>query len=228
MSHRPPRLLVVPVLLLLAGLAYWLFLRPAPASGPLLASGTIEADEVSVASEMSGRLASLEVDEGARVEPGQALGQLADPVLEVQLRQSVADPAQHQVVKAQMDRLTLRSPVGGIVQKRLVRPGEVVAAGSPILTVANPRDLHITVYVLEAELGRVNIGQTVAVRSDAFADRVFGGTVQTIATHAEFTPRNVQTQRDRQNLVFAVKVRLPNTDGSLKAGLPGDATFEGS
>jgi len=131
-------------------------------------------------------------------------------------------------VKAQMDRLTLRSPVGGIVQKRLVRPGEVVTAGSPILTVANPRDLHMTVYVLEAELGRVNIGQTVAVRSDAFADRVFGGTVQTIATRAEFTPRNVQTQRDRQNLVFAVKVRLPNTDGSLKAGLPADATFEGS
>jgi multidrug resistance efflux pump len=228
MKH-PPRALIVPVLLLvLGGLGYWFFFRPTPAGGPLLASGTIEADEVTVASELSGRLVSLDVDEGAHVDAGQTLGHLADPVLEVQLRQSVIDPAQHQVMQAQMDRLTLRSPLSGVVQKRLVLPGEVVAPGTPILTVANPRDLHLTVYVLEAELGRVNIGQSVAVRSDAFADRVFGGKVQTIASHAEFTPRNVQTQRDRQNLVFAVKVRLPNGDGALKAGLPADAMFEGS
>jgi multidrug resistance efflux pump len=227
MKH-PPRLIVLPLVLLAGAGAYWFFLRPPSAGGPLLASGTIEADEVTVASELGGRLASLDVDEGARVEPGQSLGRVTDPVLEVQLRQSVIDPAQHQVMQAQMDRLTLRSPTSGVVQKRLVLPGEVVAPGTPILTVANPRALHMTVYVLEAELGRVNVGQSVAVRSDAFTDRVFSGSVQTIATRAEFTPRNVQTQRDRQNLVFAVKVRLPNADGALKAGLPADATFEGS
>jgi HlyD family secretion protein len=82
------------------------------------------------------------------------------------------------------------------------------------------------VYVLEAQLGRVALGQHVAVRADPFPERVFDGRVQTIATRAEFTPRNVQTQRDRQNLVFAVKVRVPNLDGALKAGLPADATFD--
>jgi HlyD family secretion protein len=107
----------------------------------------------------------------------------------------------------------------------LVKPGEVVAPGTPILTVINPRDLRLTLYVLEAQLGQVRVGQNVAIQADPFPERVFDGRVQTIATRAEFTPRNVQTQRDRQNLVFAVKVRVPNPDGALKAGLPVDATF---
>lgn len=224
MNHRRRALIPIAVLVV-AGAAYF-FLRPQPASGPLIASGTVEADEVTIAAELSGRLASLDVDEGARVEPGQALGHLQDPVLEIQLKQSVIDPAQHQVVQAQMERLTLHSPIGGVVQKRLVRPGEVVGPGTPILTIANPRDLRLTVYVLEGQLGRVLVGQNVAIRADPFPERVFAGQVQTVATRAEFTPRNVQTQRDRQNLVFAVKVRVPNTDGALKAGLPVDATFD--
>jgi len=103
--------------------------------------------------------------------------------------------------------------------------GEFVGAGGPILTVADPTNLKLTLYVIESELGRVAVGQTVSIRSDAFADRTFTGIVSTIADRAEFTPRNVQTQRDRQNLVFAVTVRLANADEALKAGLPVDATF---
>ena len=64
------------------------------------------------------------------------------------------------------------------------------------------------------------------MRADSFPERAFAGRVRTIATRAEFTPRNVQTQKDRQNLVFAVTVRVPNPDGALKAGLPVDATFD--
>jgi len=54
---------------------------------------------------------------------------------------------------------------------------------------------------------------------------VFVGHVQSIAGEAEFTPRNVQTQEERVNLVFAVKVRIPNSDGALKPGMPADATI---
>jgi membrane fusion protein YbhG len=137
----------------------------------------------------------------------------------------VADAAQFQVSQAQMSKLLLRAPQSGIVQKRLVHQGEFVGAGAPILTVADPRNLKLTLYVLEADLGRVFVGQPVAIRADAFGDRTFEGTVTSIATQAEFTPRNVQTPRDRQNLVFAVKVRVPNPDAALKAGLPVDATL---
>jgi HlyD family secretion protein len=200
-------------------------LHVAPGPGPLVASGTIEVDEVTLAAELPGRVAELTVDEGSRVLEGQVVGRLMDPVLDVQARQAVADPAQQQLAQAQMSRLDLRAPLGGIVQKRIAHRGEFVGAGAPVLTVADPSNLKLTLYVLEADLGRVSVGQSVAIRTDAFPDRVFVGTVKTIATRAEFTPRNVQTPKDRQNLVFAVGVRVPNADDALRAGLPVDATF---
>jgi multidrug resistance efflux pump len=222
---RPPRLLLAMPILLIIALAAWL-LRPTSTDGLLTASGTIEADEVMVAAEVGGRLAELGVDEGSSVRAGQVIGRLADAVLDVQLKQAASDPAQQQILQAQLDKLQLRAPIGGVVQRRLVRGGEVVAPGAPIVTIADSSDMQLTLYVLERDLGRVRVGQEVAIRAAAFPDRVFQGSVQSIATRAEFTPRYVQTQKDRQNLVFAVRVRMPNPDRLLKAGLPVDATFQ--
>jgi multidrug resistance efflux pump len=223
--HRPPRRALIPLALAIIVALIWWF-RPQPPSGPLSASGTIEFDEVTLAAESAGRVADLVVDEGSRVVEGQVLGHLADPVLSVQARQSVTDAAQQQISQAQMARLELRAPLSGVVQKQIAHRGEFVALGAPILTVADPTDLKLTLFVLEGDLGRVSVGQRVSIHSDAFTDRTFAGRVTTIASRAEFTPRNVQTQRDRQNLVFAVTVRVPNPDSALKAGLPVDATFE--
>ncbi|HLZ28687.1 MAG TPA: HlyD family efflux transporter periplasmic adaptor subunit [Chloroflexota bacterium] len=224
--HRPPRRVLVPVgLVVVVAAAAAFLLRPAASEGSLTASGTVEVDEVILAAQAPGQISELLVDEGGRVVEGQVVGRITDPVLDVQLKQTTVDPAQQQLIQAQVSRLELRAPLSGVVQKRLVHKGEVVAAGTPILTVADPTDLKLTLYVLEAEMGRVFVGQTVGVHADAFPDRTFAGRVQTLATRAEFTPRNVQTQKDRQNLVFAVTVRVPNPDGALKAGLPVDATF---
>jgi multidrug resistance efflux pump len=224
-GHARARL-VAPVVLLLLAAAVVVWLRwPAPPPGPLTASGTVEADEVVIASESPGRLVELSVDEGGAVRAGQPVGQLDDGLVQVQLRQ--AGPAERQLLEVQLERLTLRSPLSGTVQKRLARQGEIVGAGAPILTVARLDELTLTVYVPEAELGRVAIGQAVAVRADPFPDQPFAGRVQSVASRAEFTPRNVQTARDRRKLVFAVKIRVPNPRGELKPGLPVDATFVG-
>jgi len=225
--HRPPRRALVPLALAVIIGATWWF-RPQPPGGPLVASGTIEFDEVTLAAESAGRVADLAVDEGSRVIEGQVVGHLADPVLSVQAKQSVTDAAQQQISQAQMARLELRAPLSGVVQKQIAHRGEYVGPGTPILTVADPTDLKLTLFVLEGDLGRVAVGQRVSIHADAFADRTFSGHVTTIASRAEFTPRNVQTQRDRQNLVFAVTVRVPNADSALKAGLPVDATFDSS
>ena len=80
--------------------------------------------------------------------------------------------------------------------------------------------------VSEKDLGRVRAGQTVDLSVDAYPKETFRGNVTTIGSRAEFTPRNVTTAKDRQALVFAIKVRVPNPGGELKAGLPVDATFE--
>jgi hypothetical protein len=225
-GHLPPkRARAVIAVLVVVGIAVAVWaLRPAGGGQQLVASGTLEVEEVTLAAETSGRLQELSVDEGSRVSEGQLVGRLADPVLEVQARQAIVDPAQQQLSQAQSTRLQLVAPETGIVQKRLAHTGEYVGPGTPILTVADPTDLKLVLYVLEPDLARVSIGQLVSIRADGYAE-AFQGIVRTIATRAEFTPRNVQTQKDRQNLVFAVTVNVPNPDAVLKAGLPVDATF---
>jgi multidrug resistance efflux pump len=224
--HRPPRRALIPLALIVLAAVAVFVARPAPRPDILTASGTVEVDEVTLAAQAAGRIEELLVDEGSHVVEGQVVGRVGDPVLAVQFKQTTVDASQQQLVQAQLSRLELRAPLSGVVQKRLAHRGEVVAPGTPILTVADPTDLKLTLYVLEADMDRVFVGQTVGVHADAFGERTFAGRVRTLATRAEFTPRNVQTQKDRQNLVFAVTVRVPNPDGALKAGLPVDATFD--
>jgi multidrug efflux pump subunit AcrA (membrane-fusion protein) len=141
--------------------------------------------------------------------------------------QALVDSAQAAllVLDAQLDRLELVAPVGGIVLERMIHGGELAAPGAPLLTIANLDEVTLTVYVPEAELGRVGLEQSVDVTVDAYPV-TFAGVVSHIASRAEFTPKNVQTQEERVHMVFAVKVRLDNADHRLKPGMPADAAFQ--
>ena len=85
--------------------------------------------------------------------------------------------------------------------------------------------VKLTVYLPDTQIGQVSLGQPVQVTVDSFPGRTFDGAVTHIADSAQFTPRNVATQEERVNLVFAVEVSLDNTDGALKPGMPADAAF---
>jgi multidrug resistance efflux pump len=126
---------------------------------------------------------------------------------------------------AQLNRLELVAPVGGIVLERTAHAGELATPGTPLLTIANLDEVTLTVYVPEADLGQVSLEQDVAVTVDAYPVS-FAGIVSHIASQAEFTPKNVQTQEERVHMVFAVKIRLENADHRLKPGMPADATFQ--
>ncbi len=121
-----------------------------------------------------------------------------------------------------MDRTTVRSPVGGTVTEKIQEPGEYARPGSPIVSVADLVNLFTWVYLGESELPRIRLGDDVAVRVDAFPEKDFPGKVVYISTEAEFTPRNVQTAEDRVQLVHGVKVSVINPDGALKVGIPAD------
>jgi multidrug resistance efflux pump len=95
-----------------------------------------------------------------------------------------------------------------------------------MLTIANLDEVTLVIYIPETRLGQVQVGQKVEVEVDSFPDRVFMGEIVNIAGEAEFTPRNVQTKEERVNLVFAVKVSIPNPDHALKPGMPADATVQ--
>jgi HlyD family secretion protein len=132
----------------------------------------------------------------------------------------------HAALKAlevQRDKQVLEAPMAGLVVERPAQKGEVALPGAPILALANLDEVTLTLYVPEADIGRVILGAPVSVTVDAYPERTFHGEVTFIASEAEFTPRNVQTREDRVSMVFAVRVQLPNPDHALKPGMPADA-----
>jgi HlyD family secretion protein len=116
--------------------------------------------------------------------------------------------------------LVLISPVTGTVTARSAEPGEVIGAGQAALTVAQTGKQTVRVFVSEAVLPRVRVGQNVHGLLDAFPDREFKGRVVALSPQAEFTPRIALTEKERADLLFGVKIEFADTTGMLKAGLP--------
>jgi HlyD family secretion protein len=116
----------------------------------------------------------------------------------------------------------LYAPSDGLVLRKNVEAGETVGAGVPVLTIGDMQSPWVKVYVQERMLGLVRIGQHAEVRTDSYPRKVYQGTVTTISSEAEFTPKNVQTQEERVKLVFGVKVQVKNENGELKPGMPAD------
>lgn len=115
------------------------------------------------------------------------------------------------------------SPIDGVVLRKNLEAGETANPGVSILTLVNPKDVWLRAYVPETEVGRLRVGDAAALRVDAFPNRVFTGRLIEIGSEAEFTPRNVQTKKERVTLVFRIKIQIDNPDGLLKPGLPADA-----
>jgi HlyD family secretion protein len=106
-------------------------------------------------------------------------------------------------------------------------PGEIVPAGSAVITLMDPEDRWVRVYVPETHIGAIRVGQGTEITTDTDPDRSYAGEVGFIASEAEFTPKSVQTKEERVKLVYAVKVRVtgdPQMD--LKPGMPADVKFE--
>lgn len=146
-------------------------------------------------------------------------GARAERVRGARAETEVADAATEGLRATERD-LVLRAPVDGVVITRNVEPGEVVAAGVAVVTVAQLTRQSVRVFVSQASLSRLKAGQAVNGRLDAYPDRKFEGRVASIATKAEFTPRVALTERERNDLLFAVKVEFTDPTGMLKAGLP--------
>jgi HlyD family secretion protein len=171
------------------------------------------------------RLAEARVDATQATLDELEAGSTAEEIAVAEAQVHQAQAAVH-LIDAQIAQLTLTAPMDGIVTSRSAQAGETATAGLPLLTIANLDDVTLVIYIPETRIGHVQVGQAVEVKVDSFPDRVFVGEVVNIAGEAEFTPRNVQTQEERVNLVFAVKVLLPNPEHTLKPGMPADATIQ--
>ena len=133
--------------------------------------------------------------------------------------------AQLQSSDVQLAKMTVSAPMDGQILTRSVEPGEIVAAGSPVMIIGNLQSLEIVVYLPEEQYARVTVGDTAELTVDPYPGRVFTATITHIADEAEFTPRSVQTEEGRKDTVFAVRLGIDNPDLALKPGLPADVTF---
>ena len=116
--------------------------------------------------------------------------------------------------------LVLQSPVRGVVLGRHAEVGEVVAPGTPVLSVGESTKPWVRVYVSPGDAARLTVGAGAVATLDDLPDREFPGRVASVATKAEFTPRVALTEEERADLLFAVRVDLEDTTGTLKPGLP--------
>jgi HlyD family secretion protein len=171
-----------------------------------------QAYEVAVANEVAARERLALVEAGPRPHEVEAA------------RARVAEArAALTLAQARLAEARLVSPITGLVLRKNVEVGETVNPGVSILTLMDPRDLWVRAYVPEIDIGRVKLGQEARITVDAYPGRAFAGTVSEIASEAEFTPKNVQTRKERVNLVFRIKIAVRNPDGVLKPGMPADA-----
>lgn len=171
-----------------------------------------QAYEVARAQERSARERLALILEGSRPD------QIDAARWQVTQAESALAQAQSRLREAQVI-----SPIDGVVLRKNLEAGETANPGVPILTLVNPKDVWLRAYVPETEVGRLKVGDTATLRVDAFPNRVFSGRLVEIGSEAEYTPRNVQTKKERVNLVFRIKIQIDNPEGILKPGLPADA-----
>lgn len=130
-------------------------------------------------------------------------------------------------VDASLSNTVLAAPFDGVVTVRHREPGEIVPAGSPVVTVMDPGSRYVRIYIPENRLGEVRLGTRAAIKSDTYPDKTYPGEVSFIASEAEFTPKSVQTSEERVRLVYEVKVRVTgDAEFDLKPGLPADVRLE--
>ncbi len=228
--------IILPLAALVIGLLLWEVLK----GGNFTYAGTVEATEVDVPAQVSSTIASLAVAEGQAVTQGQLLVTLDGN--DYKLAQSQADDdynrgamlfrsgsmpketfnhlqSQKQLADLRVQWCSITSPLNGTVLTKYHEPGEWLNPGTKVFTLADLSQVWCLIYIPEPMLTRVSYGQKLKAVLPELPDKGFEGTVTHINDQAEFTPKNVQTQKERTNLVYAVKVTFPNPEGLLKPGM---------
>ena len=141
---------------------------------------------------------------------------------EAQLR---ADRATLALAGQRMADAALYAPVDATVEQRLLEPGDMASPQRPVYTLARTNPLWVRAWVSGADLGRVRPGMRAEVSTASFPDRTYAGWIGHVSPTAEFTPKTVQTQEVRTDLVYQVRVIVCNPDGELRLGMPASVTI---
>lgn len=209
-------------------------------------AGHIEATETDLAFQVPGRIEAISVEPGDDVKAGQVVAKLDDKVFrhEVDAAEGAweaadATPSPKKIKDAEkrqakaalelarlrLSYATLTSPVSGLVLARSANPGELAAVGATIITLGDLDHVWFEGYLPERDLGKVRYGQEAAITIDGASGQKYSGALSYISSKAEFTPKTVETYRERVTMVYRVRIKLPNPQRALKVGMPAEAVI---
>jgi len=126
------------------------------------------------------------------------------------------------LTETQLSYTVLHSPIPGVVLVKSGETGEVVNPGTSILTIADIESVWLKAYIPEPDLSRIKWGQEVSITTDLKPQKIYKGKISFISSQAEFTPKQIQTEKERVTLVYRIKIDIPNPDRELKPGMPAD------
>ncbi len=164
--------------------------------------------------------ASLRTTEAGRLEVKQKQQQLESARADIERAK-----AELAVIEEQLKDTEAISPIDGVVLVKSAEVGEVVAAGTAVLTIGDVSHPWLRGYVSEGDLGRVHLGDKVKVTTDSFPGKVYSGQITFISSEAEFTPKQIQTPEERAKLVYRIKIDVENPNRELKSNMPADAVI---
>ena len=129
----------------------------------------------------------------------------------------------HDLAREQLGRTVVRAPLTAAALERLAEPGEIVAAGQPLLVLADLRKVRLKVFISESDLGKIRLGAPARMKVDSFPDRLFPAHVAQVDAQAQFTPRDVHMADERSRTVYGIMLEADNPQRLLKPGMPADA-----
>jgi multidrug resistance efflux pump len=232
-------------------LLYFLVWREKPRQESVFRlSGHIGLQATDLAFMVPGKIVTIKFQEGQEVKAGEVVAELDThdfrqeiEVAEGKIEAIEATPrpqrlrnaelrqarAMLELARARLNYATLISPVNGLVLARAAEPGEVAAVGATILSLGDMDNVWFEGYIPAPFLAKVRYGQKADITVDAYPEKKFPGTVSFISPKAEFTPKTVETYKERITLVYRTKISLANHNLELKRGMPAEAVihFEG-
>ncbi|MGA2327343.1 MAG: efflux RND transporter periplasmic adaptor subunit [Bryobacteraceae bacterium] len=162
--------------------------------------------------------AALRLAEAQRLELKRRKEEIATRLADIAARR-----ADVQIAATQLADTQAISPIDGVVLVKAAEPGEILAAGTTVVTIGDIHHPWVRAYISQSDLGRVKLGDKVKVTTDSFPGKIYWGRLSFISSEAEFTPKQIQTQEERSKLVYRVKIEVENPNQELKSNMPADA-----
>jgi HlyD family secretion protein len=193
-------------------------LRQAEDKSALVKEGPRTQEIAGARAQVARAQAAVQTAEANRIEVRRKQQELTARRAEIEKNSAQAGMTRTQIADA-----VAVAPIDGVVLVKAAEAGEVIAAGSTIVSLGDLEHPWLRAYINETDLGRVKIGGKARLSTDSFPGKVYEGRISFIASEAEFTPKQIQTKEERVKLVYRIKIEVDNSQHELKNNMPVDA-----